>query len=36
VIKQLAILNLERTTCIDAIDNYFVKIIEEKASDDGQ
>nr|WP_321496403.1 hypothetical protein [uncultured Methanolobus sp.] len=29
VIKQLALLNLERTMCIDAIDNYFANIIEE-------
>ena len=30
VIKQLAILNLERTKCIDEIDATFVKLIERK------
>ncbi len=35
LIKQLAILNLERTRCIDAIDDFFVKLIERKGSDDG-
>ena len=35
VIKQLAILNLERTRCIDAIDDFFVKLIERRASDNG-
>jgi len=30
VVKQLAILNLKRTNCIDEIDNNFVKLLEEK------
>lgn len=33
VVKQLAILNLKRTRCIDVIDDFFVKLIERKASD---
>jgi len=33
VIKQLAILNIDRTRCIDAIDDFFVKLIERKATD---
>jgi len=31
VVKQLAILNIDRTRCIDAIDDFFVKLIERKA-----
>ena len=30
VVKQLAILNLERTKCIDEIDRSFTKLIEKK------
>ena len=30
VVKQLAILNLERTKCIDEIDGSFLKLIEKK------
>ena len=30
VVKQLAILNLERTKCIDEIDANFVKLIKKK------
>ena len=33
VVKQLAILNLERTRYIDVIDDFFVKLIEIKTSD---
>ena len=33
VVKQLVVLNLERTRCIDVIDDFFVKLIEKKASD---
>jgi len=33
VIKQLAILNLGRTRCIDTIDEIFVKLIERNAPD---
>jgi len=33
VVKQLVVLNLERTRCIDVIDDFFVKLIERKASD---
>jgi len=33
VIKQLAILNLDRTRCIDVIDGFFVKLIKRKAPD---
>lgn len=36
VVKQLAILNIDRTRCIDAIDDFFVKLIERKASDNGR
>jgi hypothetical protein len=35
VINQLAILNLKRTKCIDDIDDFFVKLIEIKESDNG-
>lgn len=30
VVKQLAILNLQRTKCIDEIDTTFVKLVEDK------
>lgn len=30
VVKQMAILNLERTKCIDEIDATFVKLVEQK------
>lgn len=33
VVKQLAILNLKRTKCIDEIDTTFSKMITEKATD---
>lgn len=33
VVKQLALLNLERTRCIDVIDDFLVKLMEKKASD---
>jgi hypothetical protein len=32
VVKQLAILNLERTNCIDKIDTALVKLIEKQTS----
>jgi hypothetical protein len=32
VVKQLALLNLERNNCIDQIDKQFCKIIEQKQS----
>jgi len=34
VVKQLAILNLKRTKCIDKIDASFVKLIEKKNVED--
>jgi hypothetical protein len=30
LIKQLAVLNLERNNCIDAIDQYFKQLVETK------
>jgi hypothetical protein len=32
VVKQVAILNLERTKCIDEIDATFAKLVEQKSS----
>lgn len=29
VVKQLAVINLERTRCIDVIDDFFAKLIEK-------
>lgn len=31
VVKQLAILNLDRTRCIDAIDDFLLKLIKKSA-----